>query len=411
MEGKWIKESYKGKTIVWVHGFLSSGDSCWQKTGCLSWPDLISQEKDINNFGNYVVTYHTDIFSGKYTIDSIVQALYDILKIDNVLNSKHIVFICHSMGGIVVRKFLVKRELQLQSKKISLFLIASPSLGAKYAQWFKGIARIMGHSHALALQPINKNPWLYELHTDFLTMKDRSNIIVSGRELIEAKFFTLKWFWFIPRVVSPVEGVSFFGEPIEIPETDHFSIAKPTNKDSFQHKLLVKFLQELNNINSNNSKGSGVLTGDTVLDSVTEKLFDLDNNKIVLAAEIEYIKILRELFNRPEFYPAENKIADGYTLFTICKTRLILEKYKNKFKNPNIRDSIQKAIGIIIELEEIIVKIYGVSFSINAHLSSFTDIGDFVKNLPLRIEKMQPFIYSEKIKDIKKHLKNAELII
>jgi predicted alpha/beta hydrolase family esterase len=63
-----------------------------------------------------------------------VDDLKERMQLDRVLNCKQLIFVCHSMGGIVVRKFVVERAAQLikAAKEIDLFLVASPSLGASY---------------------------------------------------------------------------------------------------------------------------------------------------------------------------------------------------------------------------------------------------------------------------------------
>ena len=51
---------------------------------------------------------------------------------DDVLASDRLVFVCHSMGGIVVRKYIIERaafELIRPGREINLFLVASPLLG------------------------------------------------------------------------------------------------------------------------------------------------------------------------------------------------------------------------------------------------------------------------------------------
>ena len=86
--------------------------------------------------GIYVFTYHTGIFSGNYRLGDVGDALKEHMRLDGVLESNQLIFVCHSMGGIVVRKFVVERAAELigAGKEIDLFLVASPSLGATAPQ-------------------------------------------------------------------------------------------------------------------------------------------------------------------------------------------------------------------------------------------------------------------------------------
>ena len=87
------------------------------------------------------------------------------MRLDDVLKSTQLIFVCHSMGGIVVRKFIVERAAELigAKKEIDLFLVASPSLGASYADWLSPLAQQFGHAQADALRFVRNNDWLKDL--------------------------------------------------------------------------------------------------------------------------------------------------------------------------------------------------------------------------------------------------------
>jgi alpha-beta hydrolase superfamily lysophospholipase len=48
-----------------------------------------------------------------------------------VRSQKQIIFVCHSMGGIVARRFLISDQAEIidTRKRIGLFLVSSPSSG------------------------------------------------------------------------------------------------------------------------------------------------------------------------------------------------------------------------------------------------------------------------------------------
>jgi hypothetical protein len=151
------------------------------------------------------------------------------------------------MGGIIARKYLVERALEIKESncKIGLFLIASPSLGSNYADFLSPIAKFMKHSQADALRFIENNRWLSDLNKEFRNLKESKHLDIKGKELIEDKFIVLKKFLLRKQVVSPLSGAQYFGEPIKIPLSDHFSIAKPESNKSIQHRYLIQFLSEV----------------------------------------------------------------------------------------------------------------------------------------------------------------------
>jgi hypothetical protein len=231
-----------------VHGILSSGETCWRHDNGSYWPELLKDEPELDSLGLYVFTYETGIFSGSYVLGDIVDDLKENMRLDGVLASNQLIFVCHSMGGIVVRKFVVERapELIIADKKIHLFLVASPSLGATYADWLSPLARWFGNAQADALHFVEKNNWLTDLDEEFVNLKEGGRLKIKGKELVEDRFVELKKikFWIVwgKQVVERFSGARYFGEPYKVPESDHFSIAKPKDKTAIQHRLLCEFI-------------------------------------------------------------------------------------------------------------------------------------------------------------------------
>jgi len=246
MKGHWLRKPKGSVAVVFVHGILSSGETCWRCESGAYWPDLLKAEAELDPIGIYVYTYQTDIFSGSYRLNDIVDDLKERAKLDGVLESKHIIFVCPSMGGIVVRKFLVQRGIDLINRKteVGLFLVASPSLGSSYASLLLELAKVFGNSQAQALRFADDNTWLNDLDTEFQNLKEAGQLKIKGKELVEDKFIVLRKFFRRP-VVERISGAKYFGEPYKVPKSDHFSIAKPSDKEAIQHRLLCQFIKEM----------------------------------------------------------------------------------------------------------------------------------------------------------------------
>ena len=246
MYGEWVREPKNGASLVFVHGILSSGETCWRHGDGAYWPDLLKSEVKFEEWGIYVYTYETGVFSGTYSLNDVVDDLKEhLFHFDKVAESRHIVFVCHSMGGIAVRKLLVERVNDFLDRniEIGLFLVASPSLGASYANWLKPLAKLVGHAQGDILRFSQHNTWLNGLDKEFRNLKESNRLKIRGKELIEDKFVVLKKI-IRKQVVEPFAGAHYFGEPYKIPGSDHFSIAKPENSEAKQHKSLLIFLEE-----------------------------------------------------------------------------------------------------------------------------------------------------------------------
>ena len=246
MHGEWIRKPKNDASLVFVHGLLSSGETCWRHDNGAYWPGLLKSEPGLEAWGIYFYTYATGIFSGTYSLNDVVDDLKErFFTLDKVANSRRIVFVCHSMGGIVVRKFLVERVNDLLDRniEIGIFLLASPSLGSSYANWLAPLAKFMGHTQGDALRFAQSNTWLNGLDKEFQNLKESGRLKMYGKELVEDKFVVLREFW-RRQVVEPFAGARYFGEPYKVPGSDHFSIAKPKDADADQHRLLVAFIEK-----------------------------------------------------------------------------------------------------------------------------------------------------------------------
>ena len=246
MEEQWIRKSQGNVAIVFVHGILSNSEECWKNENGAYWPNLVKDESEFRDVGIYVFSYRSDVFSGDYSLMDAVDSLKEHLRLDDVLKNRLVIFVCHSMGGIIARQFLVLHTTDLIQRniEIGLFLIASPSLGSSYANLVCHLAKIVGNTQVQALRFARNNAWLNDLDRNFLNLKEQGNLHIKGKELIEDKFFVFKRFWLFSQVVQPFSGARYFGDPYKVPYSDHKTIAKPDNGQAIQHRLLCKFIKE-----------------------------------------------------------------------------------------------------------------------------------------------------------------------
>jgi pimeloyl-ACP methyl ester carboxylesterase len=254
MEPTWVRKSRNGTTVVFVHGILSSIENAWLAKNGAFWPRMLCDEKSINDAGVYLFNYRADAFSGTYSIDDAVDAMREYFRLDEVWSQDQVIFVCHSMGGIVARRFLVTQQSSIvnTNRRIGLFLVASPSLGATYANFLSMVAPIY-NIQLDTLKFGQTNAWLNALDRDFVNLKESNKANIFGKELVEDEFIAFRRFLRRAQVVPPWSGAKYFGEPVKIPLSDHVTIAKPETPKAIQHRILTEFVQT--SIRASNGKG------------------------------------------------------------------------------------------------------------------------------------------------------------
>jgi triacylglycerol esterase/lipase EstA (alpha/beta hydrolase family) len=120
--------------IVFVHGIFGNSDATWRFSPQVYWPELLLSDAAFNDSDIYVASYSTPLVGGRMNIEDIVSNLKNRLKGDYVF-SKHseVVFVCHSLGGLIVEKLLLKnRDYDKQVRFIYFF--GTPQTGTDIAK-------------------------------------------------------------------------------------------------------------------------------------------------------------------------------------------------------------------------------------------------------------------------------------
>jgi pimeloyl-ACP methyl ester carboxylesterase len=248
MGATWLRESTSNTAVVFIHGILSSDKKCWAAKGRPSWPDLLAAEPSLANIGILVVSYESGVGSGNYTISDAADTLREYLSVRDVLKPyQHVVFVGHSMGGIVARAFLVAEQASIRENhiRIGLFLVASPSLGSRWANTFSLLTHLFRNRQGQTLRFTDKNVVLVDLDKRFKDLKESGALELDGKELVEARGGL---FGLLPPIVRRYSAARYFGREVKIAGTTHTSITKPWGREALQHEILVKFLKDTINL-------------------------------------------------------------------------------------------------------------------------------------------------------------------
>lgn len=250
---RWHSAKSTDTVIVFVHGLLSTSDECWRNQSGLYWPNLVVDDPIFEDASVFLAGYYSDVDSGPYDFAQCSREVFESLKHRREngrapLDYTRIIFLAHSLGGVVVRRLLEENAHKFASKQVGVVLMASPTGGSAYAEVFSDLARIYGHSAALALNP--QSEALKDIDYRFRALLAANSVSIRGIEACEHlgplrwRWLSLRWKWLpirLPPIVSVDSSSKYFGPPRIIRGTDHSGIVKPAGLLHPSHEFFQNF--------------------------------------------------------------------------------------------------------------------------------------------------------------------------
>lgn len=184
--------------------------------------------------------YFTGLLSTDYGISDCSAELFRALESKStphgrsLFHYKAIIFVAHSFGGIITRYLIESHREAFSDKTLGLLLMASPSHGSPFADVVKLLTGLVRHKQRDELSIVS--PILDDLDNRFkrLIHSAKPNFALHGIEAYEQKrFFGIK------KIVARRSATPYFGEAVNIPNSTHSSIVKPTSVDHPSYLLLT----------------------------------------------------------------------------------------------------------------------------------------------------------------------------
>lgn len=164
---QWVhrKDPNAKVVLVFVHGIFGDTLGTWTNRNGTRFFDLVDKDPDLGpKVDSYAFGYTSRMFgSGSFDIQEAANRLHIYLENAGVLGYPAIVFVAHSMGGLVVlRELLTHREMLDRVKLILLY--ATPQEGAQITT----IARKVAHNPALEqMLPADRDSYLRLLNDEW----------------------------------------------------------------------------------------------------------------------------------------------------------------------------------------------------------------------------------------------------
>jgi len=192
--------------------------------------------------------YYTSMVSGDYSIRDCSKELFGAINREDELGRRapssfrNIVFVCHSLGGIVTRYLLESNRDAFAGKKVGLCLMASPSLGSDYATTFAGVARFYKNKVGKDLRA--GSTLLEDLDDRFVQfLAEQEPRTFFGVEAIEHhSMFLIPILPDFKPIVSKESAARYFSIRAVMPGTNHSTIVKPDSTSHPSHLFFVDFM-------------------------------------------------------------------------------------------------------------------------------------------------------------------------
>ncbi|MDR0267956.1 alpha/beta fold hydrolase [Paenibacillus sp.] len=228
-------------SVIFVHGIGGDPYDTWRKDAhSKTLIELLKQEPVLREAEFYSYGYRTSLKPWQYDFKTVAELLYSDIQVN--LPGKHIIFVAHSMGGLVVQQYIVNRyetfdEINLKAV-IGAVYLSVPFHGSGLAELFpkslanRQIKSLRRKNPQLDLLERNWNKYVYRGGVESLPENLKHNIsqiALRGER---------------DRVVARVSSTPlYFGAEVVAVDEGHSSICK-VDRDSTVYKTIREFLQK-----------------------------------------------------------------------------------------------------------------------------------------------------------------------
>lgn len=212
--------------VVFVHGVTGDAVSTWTnaKTGA-DWPRLMAGDPAFAAEDVFVYEYPSPKLGSSYNINELAEDMRLSLAGPMAAHDR-VIFLAHSMGGLVVRQYLLKYR-EIAEKVAFTYFYATPTTGSPMA----ALASIISRNPQIGnLKPMNVDEYLGNLQRDWLASSSLRTIpaycAYETRPLL------------VSRVVEQESATNLCNQYLDPIDANHIDIVKP---ESMQDKRYRTF--------------------------------------------------------------------------------------------------------------------------------------------------------------------------
>lgn len=223
------EDSGKNTVIVFVHGILGDATGTWLN-GDSYWPEMLRDDEEFNSANIFVYEYPTSI-SATMSIDELAEHMRLLMDVKGVARHENLVFLMHSMGGLVTRAYLLKNR-EIAKKTRLAYFFSTPTAGSEIAS----LGRMLSSNPQVGkMVPMRSADYLGDLLRQWLN----AGFAIPSYCAYETKDT------FGIRIVTQASALHLCTKrPDPIP-TNHLEVVKPANRDALPYLVFLSAFTEV----------------------------------------------------------------------------------------------------------------------------------------------------------------------
>lgn len=213
--------------ILFVHGLGGNASSTWGK-----FPELIKQDPALSEYDTDFFEYPTSFFGLPFLskppkIQMIANALSTQIN-TKFERYKNIIIVCHSLGGLIAKRYLIEEVKQNSALRIrALLLYAVPNEGTR----LEFVAKLISWRNIQLRQLCKNSDFLNGINEDWAYLKINEKMQV--KYVLAAK----------DNVVDENSARASWGNQIEVVvNCGHIDVVKPQKPDDISFLILKSFV-------------------------------------------------------------------------------------------------------------------------------------------------------------------------
>jgi hypothetical protein len=202
--------------LVFVHGLGGDAVKTWTNRSGVYWPRLVANDPELADYDVYVYAYETTPTGECLGVPDLATQMRTRLVSDRVFETHdRVIFVSHSLGGLVVREMLSTFD-ELVPKTPLLLFYGTPGHGAELARWASMLTRCQ---QVHDVRPEQLNSYIRSLNNRW---KHRISSRVRSRCAIEG--FRIQGV--VGLLVKPATAEALCDDISQKIAGDHFEIVK-----------------------------------------------------------------------------------------------------------------------------------------------------------------------------------------